>query len=203
MAKKAKLDILEIAPEEPDEGTPLDEAVLEKVEETALSPEQTDGDFRSMVLKWSRRPLFRIVLIAFALLGLAAGAWVGIYQSLEEDVAAGLKSPAATVTSPAGGIQGVPCQGMVVDQRDEKGNPRIVFCDLVLELENPRAANAADGDRTEVRRAIYDLLRGEPAREGLSPEGRGRLKEKLKGGLKELFAGNPVKEVYFTRYEVD
>jgi flagellar basal body-associated protein FliL len=92
---------------------------------------------------------------------------------------------------------------MVVDQKDEKGNIRIVFCDVALELENHKTAGAIEGDRVDVRSVIYAVLKKEPAQEGLSPEGRGRLKEKLKNELNGLFGENRVKEVYFTRYELD
>ncbi|TRZ50000.1 hypothetical protein D4S03_07485 [bacterium] len=91
---------------------------------------------------------------------------------------------------------------MVVDQKDEKGNIRIVFCDVALELVNHKTS-AIDGDRIDVRSVIYAVLKKEPAQEGLSPVGRGRLKEKLKNELNGFFGANLVKDVYFTRYELD
>lgn len=203
MAKKAKLDILEIAPDEPAGETPRDEVVLEKAGGDESAAEQTGGDFQSTVIKWMRRPLFWAVFISFSVLGLAVGVWVGLHQSLEGSATAMRGKGAAAVSSPTAAKGGIPCEGMVVDQKDEKGNIRILFCDLVLELENPGKAGAADGDRLDVRRVIHDVLKREAAQEGLSAEGRGRLKEKLKTGLRGLFGENPVKEIYFTRYEMD
>jgi flagellar basal body-associated protein FliL len=203
MAKKAKLDILEIAPEEPGGETPQEEATAVQVEDEGSSGEQTGGDFRSKVLKWVRKPLFWITLISFTGLGLTVGIVVSYYHSMDVDALAVQKKQAPSIAFQPGGKQGALFEGMVVDQKDEKGNIRIVFCDVVLELENHKAASAIDGDRIDVRSVIYDVLRREPAQEGLSPEGRGRMKEKLKNELKGLFGEKQVKEVYFMRYELD
>jgi flagellar basal body-associated protein FliL len=198
MAKKAKLDILEIAPEDPGGENQPDEATPEKVGEDGSSGEQTGGDFRSMVIRWVRKPLFWIILISFTVLGLTAGILISFYKSLE-DAPAAQKKQAVSANSQPGALY----EGMVVDQKDEKGNIRIVFCDVALELDNSRKAGTIDGDRIDVRSVIYNVLKKEPAQEGLSPEGRGLLKEKLKNELKGLFGENPVKAVYFTRYELD
>lgn len=203
MAKKAKLDILEIAPEEPGGETPQEETIAVQVEDEGSSGEQTGGDFRSKVLKWVRKPLFWIILISFTGLGLTAGILISFYRSMDADAPAAQKKQAVSVASHPGIKQGALFEGMVVDQKDEKGNIRIVFCDVVLELENHKTASAIDGDRIDVRSVIYAVLKREPAQEGLSPEGRGRMKEKLKKELKGLLGENPVKEVYFTRYELD
>lgn len=195
MAKKAKLDILEIAPEEPNGETQQDEA--------AADGEQTGGDFSSKVIGWVRKPLFRTILIAVAFLGLTAGILISFYQSMDGSPPAAQKKQAVSVTPVPEAKPGALFGGMVVDQKDEKGNIRIVFCDVALELENHKTAGAIDGDRVDVRSVIYAVLKKEPAQEGLSPEGRGRLKEKLKSELNGLFGENRVKEVYFTRYELD
>jgi flagellar basal body-associated protein FliL len=203
MAKKAKLDILEIAPEGTGTESPQEEVTAEQVGEEGPSGEQTGGDFRLKVLRWVRKPIFWIILISFTGLGLTAGILISFYQSMDDGAPVAQKKQAVSVTHGPEGKQGTLFEGMVVDQKDEKGNIRIVFCDVVLELENHKAASAIDGDRIDVRSVIYAVLKKEPAQEGLSPEGRGRMKEKLKNELKGLFGENPVKEVYFTRYELD
>ena len=78
-----------------------------------------------------------------------------------------------------------------------------VFCDVALDLEKPRTAQVIDSDRVDVRNVIYTLLKKETVKEGLSPEGRGHLKERLKNELNDLFGENLVKNIYFTRYEVN
>jgi flagellar basal body-associated protein FliL len=54
-----------------------------------------------------------------------------------------------------------------------------------------------------VRGVIYGVLKKVPAQAALLPEGRGRVKETLKSELNGLFGTNLVKEVYFTRYELN
>ena len=203
MAKKAKLDILEIAPEEPGGETQQDEMTAEKGRDDGSSGEQNGGDFSSKVIGWVRKPLFWIILISVAFLGLTAGIVISFYQSMDGDVAAAQKRQAVSGTPVPEVKPGALFEGMVVDQKDEKGNIRIVFCDVALELQNRKTAGAIDGDRVDVRSVIYDVLKKEPAFEGLSPEGRGRLKEKLKNELNGLFGEDLVKGVYFTRYELD
>jgi flagellar basal body-associated protein FliL len=195
MAKKTKLDILEIGPEEPGWEIRQDEATAEKGSDDGSSGEQTGGDFPSKVIGWVRKPLFWIILISVAFLWLIAGILAGFYQTLDRDVPATQKRQAVSVTPVPVEKHSALFEGMVVDQKDENGNIRIVFCDVALELENQKTAGAINGDRVDARRVIYDVLKKEPAVEGLSPEGRGRLNG--------LFGENPVKEVYFTRYELD
>ena len=203
MAKKAKLDILEIAPEEPSGETQQDEATAENGRDDGSSGEQTGGDFPSKAMGWVRKPLCWIILISVAFLGLTAGILISIYQSTDGDAPAAQKKQAVSGTPFPEAKQGALFEGMVVDQKDKNGNIRIVFCDVALELGNHKTASAIDGDRVDVRSVIYAVLKKEPAQEGLSPEGRGRLKEKLKNELNGLFCENLVKGVYFTRYELD
>lgn len=203
MAKKAKLDILEIASEEPGGEIPREETTPEQLGEEESPGEQTGGDFRSKVLEWAHKPLVWIVLISFMGLGLTAGVLISFYRSMDGDDPAAKKRLGISANVRPEVRQGALFEGIVVDQKDEKGNVRILFCDVGLELENQKAASAIDADRIDVRSVIHAVLKREPAQEGLSPEGRGRMKEKLKNELKGLFGENPVKEVYFTRYELD
>lgn len=203
MAQKAKLDILEIAPEEPGGEVKQDEAIAEEEKGVGSSGEQTGGDFSSKIIGWVRKPLFWIILIAVAFLGLTAGVLISFYQSMDRDALAMHKKQAVSATPFPEVKPGALFEGMVVDQKDEQGNIRILFCDVALELENHKTASAIGGDRIDVRIVLYNVLKKEPAKEGLSPEGRGRLKEKMKNELNGLFGENLVKDVYFTRYELD
>jgi flagellar basal body-associated protein FliL len=202
MAKKAKLDILEIAPEEPGGETQQDEATTEPARVDVFSEEQTGGDFSSKVIEWLRKPLFWVILISVAFLGLMAGILISYYQSLDADAPAEQKEKIVSATPSPDVKPGALIAGMVVDQRDEKGNIRILFCDVALDLENHKTG-AIDSDRADVRGVIYAVLKKEPAQEALSSSGRGRLKEKLKNELNKLFGEDLVKSVYFTRCELD
>lgn len=202
MAKKAKLDVLEIGPKEPEVDSQAVEAAAESGEGES-SGEIAGGAILSGILERARRPLFRIILIVIVFLGLAVGIMSGFYQKMDEEAANGhvkRAGPAIPLPPPK---PGAIFEGIVVDQKDEKGNTRIVFCDVAIEMDDKKRAGEVKGDRADARIAIYAVLNKEPAQEGLTPEGRGRLKEKLKSELNGLFGENLVKEVYFTRYEMD
>jgi flagellar basal body-associated protein FliL len=203
MAIKAKLDILEIDLEETTTEIRQDEAIAEKGGEEGSSGEQADGGFSSDVMGWVRKPLFWIILIPAAFLALTTGILVGFYQSMDSPTPAVQKKQAVSGIPFPEVKQGVLFEGMVVDQKDENGNIRIVFCDVALELENRKTARAISGDLIDGRSVIYAVLKKEPAQDGLSPEGRSRLKEKLKNALNGLFGESLVKDVYFTSYELD
>jgi flagellar basal body-associated protein FliL len=203
MAKKAKLDILEIAPDEPNGKTGQDEETAEKGRDDGSIGEKTGGDYLSKAIGWVRKPLFWIILMFVAYLGSTAVILIDFYQSMDGDASAVQKKQAVSEAPFPEAKRGALFEDMVVDQKDEHGNIRIVFCDVALELENRETASAIGGDRVDVRSVIYTVLTKEGAQEGLSPEGRGRLKEKLKNELNGLFGENLVKGVYFTRYELD
>lgn len=210
MAKKTTLDLLEITPEEPAKEIPRDEVTAENGIDDGSSREDADGDLFVKIRGWVHKPLCWIILSSVMLLGLTAGFVVGFYQVMDREAPAAQKKHAGSVTptplpEERQGVleRMVVFEGMVVDQKDEKGNLRIVFCDVALELENLKTASTIVGDRVDVRSVIFDVLKKEPAQEGLSPEGRGRLKEKLKNELNRLLVEDLVKKVYFTRYELD
>jgi flagellar basal body-associated protein FliL len=212
MAKKAKLDILEIAPDESDGKTGQDDVPLEEGGDGGSKGGRPGGNFLSRAIGWVHKPLFWIILMFVAYLGSIAVILIDFYQSRDgNDLAVQSKQAVSEVQKPQivskapfpEEKRDVLFEDMVVDQKDEHGNIRIVFCDVALELENNKAANTIGGDHVDVRSVIYTVLKKEKAHEGLSPEGRGRLKEKLKNELNGLFGENLVKGVYFTRYELD
>jgi len=202
MAKKAKLDILEITIDEKSEDKLSDDITLEEKEDKVSNEKRAGADILSKVKGWVRKPLFWIMLISVVMLGLIAGIFIGLYEGIDERGPVEQKKRAVTgIPAPAEGM--ALFEGFVIDQKDEKGNIWIVFCDVALELEKPRTAQAIDSDRVDVRNVIYILLKKETVKEGLSPEGRSHLKEKLKNELNNLFGENLVKNIYFTRYEVN
>lgn len=202
MAKKAKLDILEITIDEKSEDKLSDDITLEEKEDKVSNEKRAGADILSKVKGWVRKPLFWIMLISVVMLGLIAGIFIGLYEGIDERGPVEQKKRAVTgIPAPAEGM--ALFEGFVIDQKDEKGNIWIVFCDVALELEKPRTAQAIDSDRVDVRNVIYILLKKETVKEGLSPEGRSHLKERLKNELNNLFGENLVKNIYFTRYEVN
>jgi flagellar basal body-associated protein FliL len=203
MVKKAKLDILEIAPDEPDGETKQGEASAEEGGENGSIREKPGRDYPAKAIEWVRKPLFWIILMSVVCLGSVAGILIGFYQSMDGDIPTVQKKQAVSAIPFPQAKRSAIFDGIVVDQKDEHGNVRIVFCDVAIELENREMASAVNGDRIDVRSVIHTVLKKVEAKEGLSPEGRGRLKEKLKNELNGLFGENLVKDVYFTSYELD
>jgi flagellar basal body-associated protein FliL len=202
MAKKAKLDILEITIDEKSEDKPSDEIILEEKEDKGSNAKHADAAILSKLKGWMRKPLFWIMLVSVVMLGLIAGIFISLNRGIEKRGPVEQKNQTVTaIPAPAEGM--VLFEGFVIDQKDEKGNIWIVFCDVALELDKPKTANDVDSDRVDVRNVIYTLLKKETVKEGLSPEGRTRLKERLKNELNSLFGDNLVKNIYFTRYEMN
>lgn len=203
MAKKAKLDILEITIEKKSEDELHDDIPLEQRADEESDEKRIDADRLSKIKAWMQKPLLWIMLISTVVLGLMAGIFISLYEGMD------LKEP---LEQKKGAVSGVPApaegnmallDGFVVNQKDEKGNIWIVFCDVALELDKPITAKAVDSDRGDVRNIIYNILKKVTVKEGLSSEGRSRMKEILKNELNNLFGENLVTNIYFTRYEVN
>ena len=202
MAKKAILDILSVSIDEGIEDTLPKDDLLEKDEGIESIDQASGRNLLSKISDWVRKPLFWIILMSVVLLGVIAGAFI------RGDPEKAIKGP---VDPKEQSLSGSPNQakdkmvfleGFVVDQKDEKGNIRIAFCDIALELEKIQAADVLS-DRIDVRNVVHTVLKRKKAEEGLLPEGRTRLKEELRGDLNGLLGENRVKSVYFTRYELN
>jgi flagellar basal body-associated protein FliL len=202
MAKKAKLDILEITIDENSEDKSSDEIILEDKDAKGSDEKHADVAILSKLKGWVRKPLFWIMLVSVVMLGLIAGIFISLNKGIEERGPVEQKKRSITaIPAPAEGM--VLFEGFVIDQKDEKGNIWIVFCDVALELEQHKIAKDVDSVRVDVRNIIYTILKKETVKEGLSLEGRTRLKERLKNELNSQFGDNLVKNIYFTRYELN
>ena len=174
MAKKAKLDILEITIDEKSEDKLHDDITLEAKEEE--SDEKRSGlDILSKIKGWVRKPLFWIMLISVVMLGLIGGIFISLNEGMDE------KGP---VEQKKRAVSGIPVPAEVK---------------MVLS----ETAKTVDSDRVDVRNVIYTLLKQETVKEGLSSEGKTRLKERLRNELNNLFGENLIKNIYFTRYEMN
>ena len=199
MARKAKLDTLDISIEEEVEEPIQEEIALEK-EGDISSEERIDGGLSSRVRAWMQKPMFWII-ISVVLLSSITGVSTWLYYGQD------IKSPIAQSGNAVSGT-GKPAEGKIalfegfaVDLRDEKGNIRIAFCDISLELEKLQITDAISS-RIDARNLIYTIIKKKKIEELSSPEMRERLKTELKHELNILFGENLVKNVYFTRFEV-
>src|SRR4030042_5127989 len=121
MAKKAKLDILEITIDEKSEDKLHDDITLEEKEEE--SDEKRSGlDILSKVKGWVRKPLFWIILISVVMLGLIGGIFISLNEGMDEKGPVEQKKRAVSGIPVPAEVKMVLFEGFVVDQRDEKGN---------------------------------------------------------------------------------
>lgn len=195
MARKAKLDILDTSAEVPlNAETAQDNDVIS-------GEEQTDAKFSSRLRAWVRKPASRIILISGAVIGSSIGVFIWSYygQDVNAPVAQVNQGESTAGVAPTGKVAFF--EGFVVDLKDEKGDIRIAFCDIALELENSQVADTV-GKRGDVRNVIYTILKGKKVEALLLPEARNRLKTEWKNELNRLFGQTLVKEVYFSRFKV-
>lgn len=203
MAKKAKLDILEINIDEKNGDGLHDDIILEEREDDGSNDRRDRFAILSKAKGWMRKPLFWIILISVVMVGLIAGILIGLNKEMDRGGSVEQKkrivSEVPVLTKETMTI----FDGFVIDQKDDKGHIWIVFCDVALELNKSKTATAVDSGRIDVRNVIYTLLKQEPVKDGLSPEGKIRFKAKLRNELNNLFGENLVKNIYFTRYEMN
>ena len=199
MVKKATIDILEIITEENSESN----IQTDIIKEEAGAVEKGASGFFSMVKQWVHKPLFQIIFISVVLFGSIISGFVHYFHGKVAKAPLMQQKTAVSGSQVLATEKMISFDGFVVDQVDEKGNIRIAFCDIVLQLEKLQTAAAIDGDRVDVRNVVYTVLKREAAKDSMATEGRAHLKEVLKSELNLLFRENLVKNIYFTRYELD
>jgi flagellar basal body-associated protein FliL len=206
MVEKAELDALEITIDEHSEDRLQDVAIPEDVttpeKEEDGSGEKRTGGVVSRVKGWVRKPLIWMLLISVVLLCSIAG--IAIYYYHGKDAKASVVEKKQAASGSPAAVEGriALFEGFVVDQKDDKGHIRILFCDIALELEKSKPVGAVGSDRVDVRNVIYAVLKKEAVKECLTPEGRTSLKAELKNKLNSLFGDNLIESVYFMRYEL-
>jgi len=201
MAKKAKLDILEVSIDKESVEATLPDNELNK-EKEAASFEQLPLDRSITRIKaWLRMRLLWLVLVSFLLIGSIVCAIIWYGWEGEKRVAVELRPTLSEI--PQAVKEGIVYfEGFAVDQKDDKGSFRIAFCDIAIELEKRELAKDL-GDRVDIRNVIYTILKGKKAEEGLLGEKRNLMKEDIKNAINGLLGENVVNHVYFTRYELN
>lgn len=204
MAKKAKLDILEVSIDQKIEETPPPSEESQSLEEDA-PVEQPLSESRIGKLKvWVRVHLPWLVVIFVILIALIAAGVFLWYHSTAEVKAPVVDLPKTEVAPVIPPVKNeiVPLEGFVIDQRDDKANMRLAYCDIAVELGNPELAKSL-GERIDVREVIYAALKRIKAEDGFSLEKRNLLKEEIKSDLNGLLGEKAVSRVYITNYELN
>ena len=204
MAKKAKLDILDINTNEenkvPDQDDIRDDVVLDLLTDKAETEKKTDRILPWIRGLWPRNRKTWFILTGSVLLTAAAGISIWFYSCEEKKEPVSLKQVVPKTAIPVDHKLAL-FGGFAIDLKDEKGNIRIAFCDIAVEMEKPQAAGAMV-DRIDLRNVIYTVLKKKIAVDGPSPEGRHRIKTELKNEMNRLLGEKFIKDVYFTRFEV-
>jgi flagellar basal body-associated protein FliL len=201
MARKAKLDVLDIPIDEQIQGPPKDAVASEIEKVDMLKGKRPDGKFSFSLKAYVRKPLFWIAVVSVVLLASIAGMSIRIYerQDTVTPVVQGGHAASQGIVPAKGEM--VLLTGFAVDMTDGKDNMRIAFCDIALEPEKNQAVEAVR-NHSGTRNLIYNIMRSKKAEELLLPELRTGLKTELKRELNGLFGEELVKNVYFSRVEV-
>ncbi len=202
MAKKAKLDILEITLDETSDKTHVDHVDLVEQIDSDLNEKQIALDLRSRLKHWIHKLFFWIIVISILFIGSLAGILYNIYQAGDERGQVGGENHTAKGSSVQSTGDTIYLAGFMIDQKDNRQNIRIVFCDLALSMVKSEKIKNIDNNQIPMRNAIYAILKKEEIKEGLSVEGRGRLKERIKNELNRLLGDPLIESVHFTRYEI-
>lgn len=193
MVKKAKLDVLDFEVNE-DEKHPQ-----EDLPSAAEENKHEAGEKR--ILRYIfRNPFFLMLFGVMSVIVLLAGATWFFYEPgklIPEKKH--LMSKTSTVTAPAVTTTAY-LRGFIIDLQDEKSDTRLILCDMAVELAAAQEVQSV-GNRTDLRRRIYEILRERKLQELMTAEGRGRLKERIKSELNRVLGYNLVKDLYFMRME--
>jgi len=200
VAKKAKIDLLDIQINEPDRASSPDNMVPDGVNEDVRGAGKLARIWAWIGRLSAGRLKILLLLIPIFLAVAVAGGSIWLYLGKGTKAPVPPQGEVRETPIPAGG-KVVVLDNFVVDVRDHKGDIRIAFCDIAVELEHPRAAGAAD-EQVELRNVIHAVLKRRPIVEVLSPQGRELIKIELKNELNRLLGEKAVRNVYITRFEV-
>jgi flagellar FliL protein len=197
VVKKAKIDLFDVPANEENR---TDDGALDGGNNEARDDKKPTWIHAWISRLGAGRSKILLILIVTILFVVIAGVSIWLYdgRGKEESVPTQKDDRKAVITT---GDRVALFDHFVVDVRDKKGDIRIAFCDIAIELEHPLASGAA-GEQVEVRNVIYAVLKRKPIFDGLSPEGRELIKTELKSELSRLLGEKAVKNVYITRFEM-
>jgi flagellar basal body-associated protein FliL len=205
VVKKARIDLLDMAAELEDGVSPRDEdhgEVAPDMDRQDPDAGKKTGWMREWLrrLKPGKHKLLWIIGMSFILIALTGG-WVWLfYVDVEKrDVLTKERADAATVLPPA--EQTGLFDDFVVNVRDQKGDIRIVLCDLFVKLENPQVV-LTEEERVKIREVIHAVLKRTSIDSNLLVEARNRIKIEIKEELDGLMGEKSAKNIYITRFEV-
>ena len=205
MAKKVKIDLLDIDINEENGASHRDRLgendVPDAREDQAVHAERTGLIYVLMRLLKTARLKHLLILVVSVLVIMVAGGSIWLLSGGERKKESAVKEEESLIKAIPAGEKMILFDNFVVDVRDKKGDMRIAFYDIVIELEKPQAAGA-EGERVDLRSAIHAVLKRKQVVDGLSPEGRNLIKIELINELDRLLGEKSVKNIYITYFEV-
>ncbi|MBP9019988.1 MAG: flagellar basal body-associated FliL family protein [Syntrophobacterales bacterium] len=178
MAEKAELDILEIDLPEKEEPQGED-----------APPEDESGS------GGEKKHPFRVAALVLLVLVVCAAALAWLYFG-DGSVGSGAKKPPPAATSEGNFVS---LEKFAVNIKDDKGNYRVLVCDVTLELNS--GGDTAREKILDLRKAVYRTIRssGSTVLQDLLKARRQLLKDIEKEANGVLGEG-AVRQVYFTKY---
>ena len=191
MARKAKLDILEIH----NDQQPAD---LESLQLPELEPE---GQQSRLVRVQLRKKLIVLCAIVTSVC-IIAGGGVFFWIKAEKKNTASLSDklrPIAITDVMQHSVANL--DNFVIDYREQGDTIRIAIFALAVELNEPVKKDVVE-KQVDLRGDIYTLSKKRPIGSLLSPEGRGTLRSEIAAGLDKRLGAGVVKAVYFTKFYI-
>ena len=190
MARKAKLDILEIHAEE----LP---AAIESVQPPELEPENQQQPLRMRLHK-----KFIVTCVIVTSVCFIAGGGVFFWMRTGKKNIASMpdkRRPVAVTDVTRHNVANL--DNFVIDYRGQGDTVRIAIFALAVELNEPVKKEAVE-NQVELRGDIYMLSKKRPIDSLLSPEERGTLRNEIAAELDKRLGAGAVKAVYFTKFYI-
>ncbi len=186
MVKKVVLDKLEM--EEPEFLS----------EEKAAQPLEEGGTAAyKLAFPW-RWVSMLLVVVGILLIGGGASYW-WLAANKAGGRPAGHKIAAAVPSPRRDGL--VDAKDFILTLKDDKGNGRVMMCDLTFELYDGQEVRFKK-NILEIRKIIYEKVRQKQVFSLLLPERKIALKEELNAELGNLLGKDVVKAIYFSKFVI-
>ncbi|MCG6535925.1 MAG: flagellar basal body-associated FliL family protein, partial [Syntrophales bacterium LBB04] len=140
--------------------------------------------------------LLSIVMVVITIIVVGLTYWRGVTKKTAVNRVAPIVNKAESVTAPSK-INLMAVNDFVMTINDDKGNKRLMLCDVTFELRD----NESDGfskNISEIRNIIYSAFMKRNTTTLMKPEGKSQLRDEISAGLDKLLGKDSVKSIYFT-----
>jgi flagellar basal body-associated protein FliL len=189
MARKAKLDILEIHTEE----QPAD---VKSVQPSELKPESQQQPLR---MRLNRKMIVTCVIVTSVCFIAGGGVFFWLKMAKKTTSIPDTRHPTAVTDVTLHNVANL--DNFIIDYREQGDSVRIAIFALAVELNEPVKKDAVE-NQVELRGDIYTLSKRRPIGSLFSPEERGTLRNEIAAELDKRLGAGAVKAVYFTKFYI-